>query len=169
MHCLFVNALLFNGAFLPLSFLLSWIGLRNSRRRTLFLSSNFNCLTFESRASFEGESCKCKACFHLLPYKQDAEYQQKVTYIITLIWLPPCVTVEAYYFPRRQLIFSFGRRAIYLFKRLWEYIPKSIPSFCLSVCTSIFKRITGLHFILNLWCYSSNSSRLPLQSNGKIF
>ena len=55
---------------------------------------------------------------------------------------PPSVTRKAYCFPRRQLIFRFGRRVIYHSKGLWEYIPKLIPS----VCTTIFKRIAGLSF-----------------------
>ena len=37
-------------------------------------------------------------------------------------------TGEVYCFPRRQLIFRFGRRVIYHLKGLCEYIPKSIPS-----------------------------------------
>ena len=61
-----------------------------------------------------------------------------------LLCIPPSVTGEVYCFPRRQLIFSFGRRVIYHSKNLWEYIPKSIPS----VCTTIFKGISGLHFNL---------------------
>ena len=47
--------------------------------------------------------------------------------------LPPSVTEVVYCFPRRQLIFSFGRRVILLVyhsKGLWEYIPKSIMSVC---------------------------------------
>ena len=44
---------------------------------------------------------------------------------------PPCVKGEVHCFPRRQLIFSFGRRVIYHLKGLWEYIPKLIPSVCL--------------------------------------
>ena len=47
-----------------------------------------------------------------------------------------------YCFPRRQLIFSFGRRVKYHLNGFREYIPKSIPS----VCTTIFKRIAGLFF-----------------------
>ena len=46
---------------------------------------------------------------------------------------PPIVTGEVYCFPRRQLIFSFGRRAIYHSKGLWEYILKSITFVCPSV------------------------------------
>ena len=60
--------------------------------------------------------------------------------------LPPSVTGEVYCFPRRQLIFSFGRRVIYHSKGLWEYIPKSIPSLCLFLCITIFKRIARLCF-----------------------
>ena len=44
--------------------------------------------------------------------------------ILLLLCLPPSVTGEVYCFPRRQLIFSFGRRVIYYSKGLWEYIPK---------------------------------------------
>ena len=53
---------------------------------------------------------------------------------------------EVYCFPRLLQIFSFGRRVIYHSKCLWDYILKSIPSVCLCVCTTIFKRIAGLHF-----------------------
>ena len=60
--------------------------------------------------------------------------------------LSPSVTVEVYCFPRRQLIFSFGRRVIYHSKGLWEYIPKSIQSVGLSVCSTTFKRIAGIRF-----------------------
>ena len=42
-----------------------------------------------------------------------------------LMYMPPAsVTGEVYCFPRRQLIFSFGRRVIYHLKGLWEYIMK---------------------------------------------
>ena len=80
--------------------------------------------------------------------------------------LPPNVTGEVYCFPRRQLIFNFGRRVS---KGLWEYIPKSIPSVCLSVCTMIFKRIAEVCFypeclMLNINGFVSTSS-----TNGKIF
>ena len=50
---------------------------------------------------------------------------------ISIFMPPPGVTGEVYCFPRRQLIFSFGRRVIYHLKGLWEYISKSIPSVCL--------------------------------------
>ena len=50
---------------------------------------------------------------------------------------PPYMTGDVYWFPRRQLIFSFGRRVIYNSTCLWEYILKLIPS----VCTTIFKRL----------------------------
>ena len=60
--------------------------------------------------------------------------------------LLPSVTGEVYCFPRRQLIFSFGGCVIYHLKGLWEYIPKSVPSVCTSVCTTVFKRIAGLSF-----------------------
>ena len=40
-----------------------------------------------------------------------------------LIMAHPSVTGEVYCFPRRQLIFSFGRRVIYHLKGLSEYIP----------------------------------------------
>ena len=65
-------------------------------------------------------------------------------YIYIYLCLPPSVTREVYCFPFRQLIFSFGRRVIYHSKGLWEYISKYIPSVCLCVCTSVFKRIAGL-------------------------
>ena len=60
------------------------------------------------------------------------------------VFIPPSsVPGEVYCFPRSQLIFSFGRRVVYHSKGLWEYNLKSIP---LSVCTTILKRIPGLHF-----------------------
>ena len=61
-----------------------------------------------------------------------------------IIMPPHNVTGEVYCFPRRQLIFRFGRRVIYHSKGLWEYIPKSIPS----VCTTILKLILcGSYFL----------------------
>ena len=72
------------------------------------------------------------------------------------ICLFPSVTGEVYCFPRRQVIFSFGRRVVYHSKGLWEYIPKSIPSVCLSVCTTIFKLIAGLRFYLKYLMLSIN-------------
>ena len=57
---------------------------------------------------------------------------------------PPNVTEEVYCFSRRHIIFSFDCRVIYHLKGLWEYSPKPISSVCLSVCTTIFERITGL-------------------------
>ena len=78
------------------------------------------------------------------------------------------VTGEVYCFPRRQLIFSVGNRVIYHSKGLclWEYIPKSIPS----VCTTIFKRIAGLHCYSKSLMYTSiDSSWRALQTNGKFF
>ena len=50
-----------------------------------------------------------------------------------LLCLPPSVTGEVYCNPRYQLILSFDRRVIYYLKGLWEYIPQSILSVCLSV------------------------------------
>ena len=50
---------------------------------------------------------------------------------------PTSVSGEVYCFPRRQLIFSFGKRVINIisFERSMssEYIPKSIPYVCPSV------------------------------------
>ena len=52
------------------------------------------------------------------------EFQKIVTYVISapeqvnFLCLPPSVTGEVYCFPRRQLIFSFGRRVIYHSKGL---------------------------------------------------
>ena len=66
--------------------------------------------------------------------------------VLQRIMPPPSSTGEVYCFPRRKQIFSFGRRVIYRLKGLWEYIPKSIPSVCLSIYTTIFKRIAGLRF-----------------------
>ena len=87
-----------------------------------------------------------------------------------LLCLPPSVTGEVYCFPRRQQIFIFGRRIIYHSKGLWEYIPKSIQSLCLSVCTTIFERIAGLSFYLKVWCCTSmDSSQRALQINVRLF
>ena len=53
--------------------------------------------------------------------------------------LSPIVTGEVYCFPRRQLIFSFGRSVIitYIIRKVFEsachYILKLIPSICPSV------------------------------------
>ena len=52
---------------------------------------------------------------------------------------PPSVTGEVYCFPRRQLIFSFGRGIIY-------HLDTCRNWFRLSVCTTIFKWIGGLCF-----------------------
>ena len=53
--------------------------------------------------------------------------------------LPPSVTGEVYCFHRCQLIFSFGGRVIYHLKGL------RVHSEIDPVCTTIFKRIAGLH------------------------
>ena len=37
------------------------------------------------------------------------------------LFIPPSVTVEVYCFPRRQLIFSFGRRVISFERSLWVH------------------------------------------------
>ena len=40
----------------------------------------------------------------------------------------------------------------------------------LSLCTTIFKRIAGLCFFLNVWCYTSmDSFQRDLQTNGKLY
>ena len=83
---------------------------------------------------------------------------------------PPSVTGEVYCFPRCQLIFRFGWRCIYHSKGLREYIPKSIPSVCLSVCTMVFKRIAGLRFYPKSLCYASmDSIQWDLQTTEKVF
>ena len=95
-----------------------------------------------------------------------------ILYSICIIMPPPSVTGEVYCFPRRQLIFSFGRRVIYHSKKgFWKYIPNSILSVCLSLCKQVFKRIAGFSlFILNLQCcISMDSFRRALQTNGKHF
>ena len=77
----------------------------------------------------------------------------------------PSVTGEVYSFPRCQLIFNFDRRAIYHSKGLWEYIPKSLPSVCLSVPRSS-NEIVRLLF----WCCTwMDSYQRALQTNGKLF
>ena len=51
--------------------------------------------------------------------------------------MPPLsVMGEVYCFSRRQLIFSFGRHVMSTFRN----------RFRMSVCTTVFKRIAGLHF-----------------------
>ena len=80
-----------------------------------------------------------KAARVVPPWHREHSYRE------AWLCLPPSVTGEVYCFPRRQLIFSFGRRVIYHLKGLWEYNPKSIPSVC---TTTIFKRIAGLCFHL---------------------
>ena len=67
-------------------------------------------------------------------------------YLLNLLCLPSSVTGEVYCFPRRQLILSSRRCVIYHSKGLWQYIPKLIPSVCLSICATIFERIAGLCF-----------------------
>ena len=69
-------------------------------------------------------------------------FVEGVIVILHSLSLPTSVTGEVYCFPR-QLIFSFGRRALYHSKCIWEYIAKSIPP----VCTMIFKLIAGLLFL----------------------
>ena len=54
---------------------------------------------------------------------------------------PPYVTEEVYCFPRRQLIFSFARRVILSFE-----ISLRVRSEIDSVCTTIFKQISGFSF-----------------------
>ena len=60
---------------------------------------------------------------------------------------PPSVTVEVYCFPRRQLIFSFGRRVLY---HLLEcigyihYIEIHIQSYVLSLYAEILFKINIL-------------------------
>ena len=61
---------------------------------------------------------------------------------ISIMPTPRVYTREVYCFPRRKLIFRFGRRVIYLSKGLSEYIPKSFAS----VCTTIIKRIAVFFF-----------------------
>ena len=65
-----------------------------------------------------------------------------VTNVSGQLFLPTSVTGEVYCFPRRLLVFSFGRRVIYRSKGLSENIPMSIPS----VYTTAFKQIAGLSF-----------------------
>ena len=74
---------------------------------------------------------------------------------------PPSVMGEVYCFPRRQLIFSFGRRVINHLKGLWEYIPKLFAS----VCTTIFKRIAGLCFYLKSSMLYINGFVLTISTN----
>ena len=72
------------------------------------------------------------------------DYSGEKGFILLICWLclPPSVTAEVYCFFSSPTNSSFGRRVIYHSKSLWEYISKLIPS----VCTTIFKRIAGLHF-----------------------
>ena len=93
-------------------------------------------------------------------------FMLQVCIIEPSLCLLPSVTGVVYYFPRRQLILSFDRCVIYHSKGIWEYIPKSIPSVCLSICTAIFKRIAGLCFYLK--CLM-DSSWQALQTNRKFF
>ena len=55
---------------------------------------------------------------------------------------PPSVTGLVYCFPRRPLIFSFGR--LMLHSKVFESTFRN--RFRLSVCTTIFKRISELCF-----------------------
>ena len=85
-------------------------------------------------------SCSCRNTFFCSNQSCCSKmFNSKTKSTVQLLCLSPIVTGEVYCFPRRPLIFSFGRRVIYHLKGLWEYIPKSIPS----VCTTIFKRKAG--------------------------
>ena len=83
---------------------------------------------------------------------------------------PPSVTGEEYCFPRRPLIISFGMRVILLLKGTYLRVHSEIDSVCLSVCTTIFKRIAGLHFYpKSLMLTSMDSIQRAPQTNGKFF
>ena len=87
-------------------------------------------------------------------------------------WVPYSVTVEGNCFPHCQLTFSFDRLVIAIATIIWkvfEYIPKSILSICLCVCTTIYFIKRDFIFIINLSCYTSmDSSQWALQTNGKL-
>ena len=61
-----------------------------------------------------------------------------------IIMPPPSVAGDVYCFPRRQLIFIFVRRVIYRLR-----VCTFRNRFCLSVCTTIVKRIERLCFYPN--------------------
>ena len=66
--------------------------------------------------------------FFILEIVPSLSSYSKINGVVCHLIMPPNGVMGVYCFPRRQLIFSFGRHVIYHSKGLWEYIPKSILS-----------------------------------------